>query len=185
MWRISPGNERLRLLPFVLNDDGENLLIVDENKKQLMVDGEKLMPSAYSVFSVDVLQSYRQGSLDSMNSDSISLDNWTFLRTKQHPKLKSFLFEFGFKPFSDWALINRMQVNQLARLAASDRQIVEAFHVVYRRDRRQQKIPGCCSTPTASQLSETNSLLIKQGIEIADHRALLAALKQIIFYQTY
>ena len=162
------------LLPFVLNDDGEKLLIVDENKTQLIVDGEKLTPSTYRVFSLDVLQSYRQGSLDNM-----SLDNWTFLRTKQHPELKSFLSEFGFKPFSDWALINRIQVNQLARLADSDRQIVEAFHAVYLRDRRQKKISGRCSAPTASQLSEINSLLIKQGIEIADHRALLAALKQI------
>lgn len=162
------------LLPFVLNDDGKKLLVVKADKTQLVLEEGKLKPSPYSVFSVDVLKSYQNSSADSM-----SLENWTFLRTKQHPELKSFLSEFGFQQFSNWTLINRIQVNQLERLSVRDRDIVEAFHAVYRRDRRLKGKVTRCADPTDVQLTEMNALLGKRKTAFATNQDLMKALKQI------
>jgi hypothetical protein len=110
----------------------------------------------------------------------MSLDNWAFLQTKQSPELKTFLSEFGFQHLSDWALLNRARPKQLEQLAARDRLLVDAFHAVYRRDRRQQSGIGKCLEPNAAQLTEMRFMLEKQGLIISTPADLLKALKQVV-----
>jgi len=163
------------LLPFVLNDDGQALILLDaENATQLKVDetGET-QPASYKVFAVDVLRTYQRNS-----QASLSLDNWAFLQTKQHSELRNFLSEFGFQHLSDWALLNRVRVKQLEQLLERDRHLVEVFHAVYRRDRRKQQRVSRCTDPTDSQLKEMRELLQQRGVVIQSPSELLKALKQ-------
>jgi hypothetical protein len=120
------------LLPFVLNDDGTP------------------QPTVYRCFSLQILQTFKPQAQPRM-----SLDNWAYLQTKQNPDLKNFLSEFGFKSLSDWALFNRTRPKQLEQLAERDRHLIEVFHAIYRRDRRQQN-QGTkrCVDPTTAQLQE-------------------------------
>lgn len=94
------------LLPFVLNDDGKVLLILDnEGKTQFKLDSSgNPQPATYKVFAVEVLRTFKSDA-----SSRMSLENWVFLQTKQHPELKNFLSEFGFQHLSDWALLNRVR----------------------------------------------------------------------------
>lgn len=164
------------LLPFVLNDDGASLVILDEDGKtqQVVSDSDRLRPSKFKVFAVEVLRTYQ----DNLSS-RMSLDNWAFLRTKQHPELKNFLSEFGFQQFSDWTLLNRIQCNQMDRLSAAEQPLVDVFHAVYRRDRRQKHQTGRCKDPDDQQLIEMNKLLRQQGIVFDSPRELLKALKRV------
>lgn len=164
------------LLPFVLNDDGKTLVILDsEGNTQLHLnDSGETQPTSYKVFAVEVLRTYNRNSQASM-----SLDNWAFLQTKQHPELRNFLSEFGFQHLSDWALLNRVKSGQLEQLSERDRHFVEVFHAVYRRDRRQQQQVSRCLDPTDQQLAEMNSLLQPRGIFINTPNELLKALKQV------
>lgn len=164
------------LLPFVLNDDGQSLVILDDDyKSQRVIAGSnRRQSSSFKIFSVEVLRTYKDGL-----SSSMSLDNWAFLRTKQHPELKKFLSEFGFQSFSDWTLLNRIQENQKERLTGADRLIVEAFHAVYRRDRRAQKQFSRCKDPTAKQLAEMNTYLHTKDLHFGSSSELFKALKQI------
>ncbi len=166
------------LLPFVLNDDGEKLIVLDPaGNTQLMVDDDsKMKVSDYKFFSVTVLQTF--------NADlqcRMSLDNWTYLQTKQNPELKKFLSEFGFKHLSDWALLNRTRNKQLQRLTAQECCTVEAFHAVYRRDRQQQKNRGAkkCPDPTNDQLQEMLTYLQQREFWIDTPLQLMKELKQI------
>ena len=164
------------LLPFVLNDDGKKMVVVKENSKvQMAIDrGHCLVPAQFKLFSVEVLRSYR-----TQASGGMSLENWTFLRTKQQPELKSFLSEFGFQPFSDWTLINRIQINQKARLSAEESQLVDVFHQVYRRDRRASGKFTRCQTPSHAQLIEMSHLLEEANIAYSSPSEMLSRLKQI------
>jgi hypothetical protein len=165
------------LLPFVLNDDAETFVVIDEDgKTQLILDrNDQLRTATYQFFSIEVLQSFKSDTPNSM-----SLDNWVYLQTKQNNEVKNFLAEFGFKNLSDWALLNRVRKTQLERLSESECQIVKAFHSVYRRDRRQQpKNATKCADPSLAQLHEMLSQLPKNSIAIADPAQLLIALKQI------
>lgn len=166
------------LLPFVLDDDGEKLIVLDKDgKTQLMVDEcSKTRASKYSLFSVKVLQTF--------NSDlqsHMSLDNWAYLQTKQNPELKKFLSEFGFKHLSDWALLNRTRKTQLERLLVQECYVVQAFHAVYRRDRQQQKNRGNkkCPDPTTAQLEEMLAYLQSLKVWISTPVQLIKELKQI------
>lgn len=165
------------LLTFVLNDDGETLVILDRDRQtQMVLDREdRAKPTAYQFFTVKVLQTY-----DADSSSRMSLDNWAFLQTKQHPELKNFLSEFGFKHLSDWALLNRARPKQIEGLAERDRQIVEVYHSVYRRDRIRQRKPGArrCPDPSTVQLEEMLACL--QGkVAIETTAKLLKELKQV------
>ncbi len=166
------------LLPFVLDDDGKNLIIVDKDgKTQLILDDNgEVRTSAYKFFSVKVLQSYKPNSQSSM-----SLDNWVYLQTKQNPELKDFLSEFGFQNLSDWALLNRARPQQLQRLSGRDRTAVEIFHTVYRRDRPQQRLAGArkCPDPSTAQLQEMLNSLQERGVIINTSVELLKELKQV------
>jgi len=166
------------LLPFVLNDDGQKLIVLDrDGKTQLMVDDDcQIKPSTYKFFSVTVLQTF-----NAELQSGMSLDNWAYLQTKQNPELKKFLSEFGFQHLSDWALLNRTRSKQLERLSIQERYIVEAFHAVYRRDRQQQQNKGAkkCPDPTNAQLQEMLIYLQQHQVLINTSVQLMQELKQI------
>ncbi|MEL6459989.1 MAG: hypothetical protein AAFQ91_17340 [Cyanobacteria bacterium J06621_15] len=166
------------LLPFVLNDDGEKLIVLDQDgKTQLMVDEcSKTLASKYNFFSVKILQTFNPELQSRM-----SLDNWAYLQTKQNPELKKFLSEFGFKHLSDWALLNRVRKKQLERLLDQESYVIQTFHAVYRRDRQQQKNRSNkkCPDPTTAQLEEMLGYLQQQQIWINTPVQLIKELKQI------
>ena len=173
------GNDRSfnyrDLLPFVLNDDGESEIVLDRDGiTQLALDRSGTpQPTAYKCFSIQILQTYK------FDRASMSLDNWAYLQTKQHPELKNFLSEFGFKQLSDWALLNRVRPKQLAQLPARDRHFIEVFHAVYRRDRLQQhRGTTRCLDPTTGQLQEMHSQLQVRGID-TELRQLMTELRRI------
>ena len=165
------------LLTFVLNDDGETLVILSRDRKtQMILDKKgKVKPTAYQFFTVKVLQTYDADSLSRM-----SLDNWAYLQTKQHPEIKKFLSEFGFRHLSDWALLNRARPKQIERLAERDRHLVEVYHLVYRRDRVRQRKPAAkrCPDPSTVQLEEMLACL-QARVAIKTTAKLLKELKQV------
>lgn len=164
------------LLPFVLTDDGKTLVILDRDRKtQLLVTGkEPPQVGTYQFFSVEVLRTFKAEA-----QSSLSLDNWVFLRTKQHGELKQFLAEFGFQHLSDWALLNRARPHQLERLSESERQLVDVFHEVYRRDRRRQAAgTKRCPDPSDEQLQEMAAALQARGVETFAGGELMRALKR-------
>lgn len=166
------------LLPFVLDDDGQrNIVLAKDGKTQLLVDREgNLQTAQYKFFTVEILTTYKADSFSSLN-----LDNWAFLQTKQHPEIKKYLAEFGFQHFSDWSLLNRVGVKQIAQLAPEDRHLVESFHAVYRRDRRQRKAKkmGKCPNPTKIQLTEMQTLLRDRNLIYPTPEAVFTALKKV------
>lgn len=165
------------LLPFVLNDDGKTLVILDHDRKsqQVVIGDEPPQPSTYQFFAVDVLRTFKFEA-----QSSLSLDNWTFLRTKQNAELKQFLAEFGFQHLSDWALLNRARPYQLEQLSKRDRDLVNIFHAVYRRDRRQQQMGRKrCSDPSTEQLQEMITHLQTKNVVISSENELMSALKLV------
>jgi hypothetical protein len=165
------------LLPFVLNDDGKTLIVLEtDDKKQLALDPVgKVQPATYPTFSVKILQTFSPNLKSSM-----SLDNWTHLQTRQSPEIKKFLSEFGFQQVSDWALINRVRASQLECLSDRDRNLIAIFHSVYRRDRhRQPRHSIKCPNPSSEQLQEMLSHLQAQGISCSSADQLLTDLKQV------
>ncbi|ARV61009.1 hypothetical protein BZZ01_22430 [Nostocales cyanobacterium HT-58-2] len=167
------------LLSYVLNDDGQTLVIIDqEGRNQLIVDNNgEAQTTAYRFFSVRILQTF--------NADfesRMSLDNWAYLQTRQNPELKDFLSEHGFKHLSDWALLNRVRPKQLERLSKRDRHLVEVFHAVYRRDRLQQSSKGArkCPDPSTAQLQEMLNGLRKRDVIINSSVELMNELKQVV-----
>ncbi len=167
------------LLSLVLNDDGKTLILLDKDgKTQLVLDEfEHTQPSTYKFFSVEVLRTFKPDS-----STSMSLENWAYLQTKQNPEIKNLLSEFGLKHLSDWALLNRVKSKQLECLSARDRTVVEVFHAVYRRDRRNNRQPGAkkCPDPSNMQLQEMLSYLRDRDIAINTNIELMKELKQIV-----
>ncbi len=165
------------LLPFVLNDDGKKLVILDQDRRsQLILDDDGgIHATAYKYFTVEVLRTFKQ------NASSMSLDNWAYLQTKQNPDLKNFLGEFGFKHLSDWAMMNRVRPKQLAQLSPRDRSLLEVFHAVYRRDRQLMRAKGAqkCPDPSLLQLTEMQDKLQIRGIVINSTVALMGELKQL------
>ncbi|MCU0532515.1 MAG: hypothetical protein MUD14_01210 [Hydrococcus sp. Prado102] len=166
------------LLPFVLNDDGKSLRIIDKDgKTQLVLNNQEVTaPSTYPLFTLEILRTYKPNSPSSM-----SLENWAYLQTKQNKELKNFLSEFGFKHLSDWALLNKVRAKQLERLSDRDRHLITAFHAVYRRDRLGQRQKGIkkCPDPSESQLQEMRTCLQEQKIVFNSTGELLKFLKQI------
>ncbi len=166
------------LLPFVLNDDGKKLIVVDSDHRTQLIVNEKgdFNTSAYKFFSVKVLQTFKSDS-----DFRMSLDNWTYLQTKQNPEIKDYLSEFGFKHLSDWALLNRTRPKQLERLSQRDRVLVEVFHAVYRRDRRLEQLKGArkCPDPSMTQLQEMLNCLLEKNVIINTTLDLINALKHV------
>ncbi|MDJ0670361.1 MAG: hypothetical protein PX636_05065 [Microcystis sp. M53598_WE2] len=164
------------LLPFVLNDDGKTLMVLDsDGKTYLTLDPTgKPQTTAYQCFSLQILRTFKPNAQSSM-----SLDNWTYLQTKQNPELKNFLSEFGFKQLSDWALLNRTRSKQLQQLAERNRHLIAAFHAVYRRDRHQQhQGTKRCLDPTTGQLQEMVTYLKARNITIQPNQ-LITELRRV------
>ena len=167
------------LLPFVLNDDGKELVILDsEGQTQLILNSDgKTQPIAKGgeFFSVEILRTFNPNL-----SSSESLDNWTWRLTQQNSNLKLFLWEFGVRTRSDWGLLcSRIPRSLEPRLEKGDREIVEVFHAVYRRDRRNSHERGRCSEPTPKQLQEMLLLLQQRNIIVNSPRELISHLKRI------
>ena len=166
------------LLPFVLNDDGQTLVILDrDGKTQLILDNlGEAKTTAYKFFTVEILRTFKHNS-----SRRMSLDNWAYLQTRQNPELKNFLSEFGFKALSDWALLNRARAKQLERLSERSRHIVEIFHAVYRRDRLGQRQAGVrrCQDPSSDQLQEMLTRASERNVIINNPVELMKELKQV------
>lgn len=163
------------LLPFVLNDDGLMLIVLDQDgKTQKIIENGQLRLTAYKTFSIEILRTF-----NSSHHSKMSLENWAYLQTRQHSELREFLSEFGFQHLSDWAMLNRVRIKQLQQLTDQDRQIVEVFHAVYRRDRREQRRQGKCPAPSIEQLQEMLTVAQKCKIAISTPQKLLETLKQI------
>lgn len=167
------------LLPFVLTDDGQKLVVptVDGTGYQELEETSGNQPLSFTSFSLEVLRTYRLET--DQPKKSLSLSNWVYLQTKQHPELTSYLAEFGFQKLSDWALLNRVRERQLDQLPERDRNLVSAFHTVYRRDRRLSPRAGRCPDPTVAQLQEMGDWLTQKSLTISTHKALLHELKQV------
>lgn len=153
------------LLPFVLNDDGQTLIVLDSDGKTQLILNDKgeAKTTAYKLFSVEILRTFKLNSQSSM-----SLSNWAYLRTKQNQEIKSFLSEFGFKHLSDWAVMNRAGPKQIEYLSVRDRHLIKTFHAVYRRDRHQQRQKKVrkCPDPSSAQLQEMLICLQKRDVVI-------------------
>lgn len=142
------------LLPYVLDDDGS-----------------LQPPTSYNSFSREILQDF--------DPQQSSLTTWTSRRVKQHPALNRFLLECGVYLISDWAILNDTQPKQLQRILGEfylitpaeikrSQQLLEAYHAVYRSDRRGKHTRGQCTTPTTQQLQQ-----IWQRIEAKTNQMLL------------
>lgn len=167
------------LLPFVLNDDGKALVILDgtgQTQEILNHDGtSRPIAKEGEFFSVEILRKFNPNL-----SSSESLDNWTWRLTKQNQNLRLFLWEFGIQTPSDWGLLCREIPRSLEpRLAKGDREIVEVFHAVYRRDRRKLKEQGLCSEPTSKQLQEMLILLQPNKTTVCSDKELMSYLQRI------
>lgn len=140
------------LLPFVLDDDGS-------------VPLNRFIP-----FSIEILRSF--------NADrKASLAGWTELRVKRHAELNQFLLDCGLRFSSDWAVLNKVNPK---KLPSPDRDLVEAFHQVYRRQRSQQSgVRSRCPDPTEDQLREMMRFLHDRHLFFPTSRELIARLKQV------
>lgn len=166
------------LLGLVLNDDGKRLIILDEDgRTQLTVDQNSVTnESTYNLFSVQVLQSFN-ANLESR----MSLDNWVRLSIKQNHEIRTALSNFGLNHLSDWAILNRATNEQLARLSLQERQIVEVYHAVYRRDRIEESSSRKrrCPDPSSAQLQEMLVNLLSRQVSIDKPSLLLQELRRI------
>ena len=185
------GKIRLdNLLSYVLNDDGNTFVIVDsDGKTQLILkdSGNLTISKAGKFFSVEVLSSYNPNLSDSRNSES--LDNWCIRRIKQNKDLQTLLLEYGVWVPSDWSLLCREVPQSLSGslkdgvtpegFSSANRHLIEVFHAVYRRDRRQSRSRGRCSEPTSLQWSEMLFLLQDKGVILRSEKELIPKFKEI------
>jgi hypothetical protein len=167
------------LLPFVLNDDGKTLVILDskgQNKQILNNDGTiQTIAKEGEFFTVEILRTFNP----KLNS-SESLDNWTWRLTQQNQNLSLFLWELGIRTPSAWGLLCREIPRSLQpRLQEGDFTIVEVFHAVYRRDRRNTNAKRRCCEPTNNQLQEMLLLLQQKNIIFNSYRELIYHLQRI------
>ena len=138
------------LLAFVLDDDGQYLIIIDTDGKQKIVDTEGKKQSEIienSIFTVEILKSYKH-SLERKRS----LKNWTYLKTQQNKQIVEFLSEFGFINSTDWGLLTRIKKYQLQELTKQEQLIIEVYGQVYKRDRKGKR--SKCQPPSDEQLQE-------------------------------
>jgi hypothetical protein len=135
------------LFPFVLND-------VLENFRELRQSN----PTNYQSLAIQILQSF--------DPELASLSTWTAKLVKNHPELNAFLLEHGVYMVSDWAILNDTTLIQLETILTdfhdrttgeidTARRLLEGYHLVYREERRKQRLAGIkgkCSPPSLTQL---------------------------------
>ncbi|NEQ41503.1 MAG: hypothetical protein F6K40_37045 [Okeania sp. SIO3I5] len=140
---------RLRdVLYLVLTDDGKT-----KNIKHLQENSQ----SSYCYFWEEILINF--------NPEQSGLWYWTNFRTRRHPELNQTLWvEFGLSLATPWAKLNDIKRYQMKNLSRQERDVVEVFHGVYRRDRREQGARGKCPEPSESQLQEMRNRLFPRGI---------------------
>ena len=155
---------RLRdLLYLVLTDDGKT-----KNIKQVQENSQ----SSYSYFWEEILRSF--------NPDQGGLYGWTNLCTRRHSELTQRLWvEFGLSLSTPWAKLNKIKRYQIKNLSPQEQDVVEAFHEVYRRDRRKQGAKGKCPEPSEYQLQEMRDRLFPRGVIYNSSDELLEQLKTI------
>ncbi|NEP16642.1 MAG: hypothetical protein F6J97_07000 [Leptolyngbya sp. SIO4C1] len=174
------GHRPLRyqeLLPYVLDDDGKRLILVIDQQQRLLQATGKLDNLAYIRFSVEVLRRF-----DPTAQAVPNLDVWIYYQTQQHAEIRRLLSEYGLSLFTDWALLNRVSPGQLAQLSDYEQLIVQAFHAVYRRDRRlltRSETRQRCTEPSQAQLAEMLTRLAPAMAESLTPTALLQALRRI------
>ncbi|NEO14752.1 MULTISPECIES: hypothetical protein [unclassified Moorena] len=174
------------LLSYVLNDDGKTPIILDsDGKTQLVLNQQgQIKRGLGQFFTIDVLASYRLNS-----SDRLSLDNWAYRKTKQHPDIKRCLAEQGLPLSSNWSLLGRVKLRHLEQLYPRDRKLVETFHTVYSQDRQQQRRNRVnhrvnhrvnqCLEPRDDQLQDMLHLLPERGVIINSTKELHKELTRI------
>ncbi|MBE9215092.1 hypothetical protein IQ247_20900 [Plectonema cf. radiosum LEGE 06105] len=167
------------LLPFVLNDDGKTLIIIDtKTKTQYKLnhhDGTiQAIAKDGEFFSVDILRRFNPNL-----GHKESLDNWTTRLTRQNENIKSFLWEFGLATPSDWGLLCKLGSRSLSQLLPmEDQEIIKAFQTVYQRDRLKNQEKGRCLEPTPDQLQEILDLLQQINLNFSAQQ-LIVRLKYI------
>ena len=180
----SPNNYILLpdLLSYVLNDDGSTFIVMDcDDKTQLILNengSTQSIPREGNFFSVEILRTYNPNLSNSKNSES--LDNWCIRCTRQNKDLQTFLLELGVWIPSDWSLLCREVPQSLdTHFLNNERQLIEVFHAVYRRDRRKSRQRGRCSEPTRHQLEEMLCLLRDRDIILGSVHELIQHFKEI------
>ena len=169
------------LLPYVLNDDGKTLIILDSNGSTPFILHEnnrtQPVPNKGNYQSVKILRTYNP-----KFSKRESLDNWTIRCTQQNKELKNFLLEYRVKVPSDWSLLCKDIPHSLkSHLQNGDHEILEVFHQVYRRDRLYLGQTGKCTNPTTKQLKEMLCSLQKLNITLNSHQELILRLRDIAY----
>lgn len=165
------------LLPWVLNDDGERLVILNsQDRTQYILNNngttERLAENR-EYFSVSILQTF---------NPRFSLDSWIQTLTCQHQKIKSELLNCGLINYTNWKfLCNKVTKHYSEILSTRDIEIRNAFQKVYMHDRLRNKQRGRYSDPTAIQLQKILDLLqqenlVQRNIDIQD---LLSELQRI------
>ncbi len=151
------------LLYLVLTDDGtiKSFQEVSENSQ-----------SCYPYFWAHILRKF--------NPNKSGLWNWTYLLTRRHSELTRTLWvEFGLSLTTPWGKLNDIKRYQMETLSPQERDVVEVFHGVYRRDRREKGARGKCPEPSASQLQEMRDRLFQGRIVYNSSEELLEQLKTI------
>ncbi|NES69071.1 MAG: hypothetical protein F6K24_29485 [Okeania sp. SIO2D1] len=157
------GFSHLDLLHLVLTDDGKTQSIQDVRAKSQL---------SYSYFWMKILRKF--------NPEKAGLWNWTVLLTRRHPELTRTLWvEFGLSLATPWGKLNDIKAYQWETLSPHERDVVEVFHGVYRRDRRKQGARGKCPEPSKSQLQEMGDRLRQKGNVYYSSVELLERLKTI------
>lgn len=156
------------LLPFVLNDDGKTLVILDKDRRTQLIlekDGtaKPLVPEGATLgrfFTVEILRKF-----NTQPGNNESLDNWVTRLTNHNDGVRSFLWSFGLATPTDWALLCKSIPAKMDTLfLQADREIINAFQAVYQRDRLQSQIKGRCTEPTSNQLLQILQVLRQQNV---------------------
>lgn len=158
------------LLPIVLTDDGRKWVYWDQAAQIQWesLGNTKPVVSSYRLFAVEILAKFNP-------KQTTSLNTWISRLTRCYPPLQESLrIEYGCLLRTAWSLLNGVRQYQRNTLSDRDRQILDVFHGVYRRDRRGKR--NRCPEPSQAQLAEMLEHLSHRGIVFESAEALLQQL---------
>jgi hypothetical protein len=169
------GFTRHDLFPFVLDDVGPERSSAFPKRRQ----------SSYPSLATEVLRTFE--------SNRASLSTWVGRLVKNCPELNVFLLEHGVYLVSDWAILNDTSAKQLRRILTEfyhrtepeiQRAIalLESHHVVYRRDRLQQRQAGSlgrCPPPTLEQQQQMAARLSQATTTVISSEEMMAQLQDL------